>query len=143
MSQHVLSLLVEDRPGLLTRVAGLFARRGFNSESLAVGTTEVEGLSRLFIYGIDSSCAAPSLASLRICVYDGAANKVASWCLISRGHFIQVQLLSTFAAVSTVYLVDTLLPRAFGTTRSIQRKEHAPTASDTRHVLNSFGLFIC
>lgn len=39
---------------------------------------EVEGLSRLFIYGIDSSCAAPSLASLRICVYDGAANKVAS-----------------------------------------------------------------
>ena len=47
MSQHVLSLLVEDRPGLLTRVAGLFARRGFNIESLAVGTTEVEGLSRI------------------------------------------------------------------------------------------------
>jgi acetolactate synthase-1/3 small subunit len=49
MSTHVLSLLVEDRPGTLTRVAGLFARRGFNIESLAVGHTEVEGLSRITV----------------------------------------------------------------------------------------------
>ncbi|HLP22567.1 MAG TPA: acetolactate synthase small subunit [Microbacteriaceae bacterium] len=49
MSHHVLSLLVEDKPGLLTRVAGLFARRGFNIESLAVGVTEVEGLSRITV----------------------------------------------------------------------------------------------
>src|SRR5690554_2103563 len=47
MSRHVLSLLVENKPGLLTRVAGLFARRGFNIESLAVGVTEVPGLSRI------------------------------------------------------------------------------------------------
>jgi acetolactate synthase-1/3 small subunit len=47
MSRHVLSLLVENKPGLLTRVAGLFARRGFNIESLAVGLSEVEGLSRI------------------------------------------------------------------------------------------------
>jgi acetolactate synthase-1/3 small subunit len=46
---HVLSLLVEDKPGLLTRVAGLFARRGFNIESLAVGASEVEGLSRITV----------------------------------------------------------------------------------------------
>jgi len=46
---HVLSLLVEDKPGLLTRVAGLFARRGFNIESLAVGKTEIEGLSRITV----------------------------------------------------------------------------------------------
>ena len=49
MSTHILSLLVEDKPGLLDRVAGLFARRGFNIESLAVGHSEIEGLSRITV----------------------------------------------------------------------------------------------
>lgn len=49
MARHVLSLLVEDKPGLLTRVAGLFARRSFNIESLAVGPTEMHGLSRITV----------------------------------------------------------------------------------------------
>ena len=49
MTKHVLSLLVEDKPGLLTRVAGLFARRGFNIDSLAVGVTEVPGIARITV----------------------------------------------------------------------------------------------
>ncbi|MGH8898225.1 MAG: acetolactate synthase small subunit [Egibacteraceae bacterium] len=49
MSRHTLSVLVENKPGVLARVASLFGRRGFNIESLAVGPTEVEDLSRMTI----------------------------------------------------------------------------------------------
>ena len=47
--KHTVVALVEDRPGVLTRVASLFRRRGFNIHSLAVGTTEEEGISRMTI----------------------------------------------------------------------------------------------
>lgn len=47
--QHVLSVLVENQPGVLTRIAGLFARRGFNITSLAVGETYDPELSRMTI----------------------------------------------------------------------------------------------
>lgn len=49
MSRHTLSVLVEDKPGVLTRVAALFARRAFNIDQLAVGSTEVPGLSRMTV----------------------------------------------------------------------------------------------
>ena len=49
MSRHTLSVLVEDTPGVLARVASLFSRRGFNIESLAVGPTEVPQISRMTI----------------------------------------------------------------------------------------------
>jgi len=49
MSTHTLSVLVENKPGVLARVAGLFSRRGFNIESLAVGPTEHADVSRMTI----------------------------------------------------------------------------------------------
>ncbi|MGL4172559.1 MAG: acetolactate synthase small subunit [Actinomycetota bacterium] len=49
MSKHTLSVLVEDRPGVLARIAGLFSRRGFNIESLAVGPTEYPKISRMTV----------------------------------------------------------------------------------------------
>ena len=45
--KHVLSILVENRPGVLARVSGLFSRRGFNIDTLAVGPTEDPAISRI------------------------------------------------------------------------------------------------
>jgi acetolactate synthase I/III small subunit len=49
LTTHTLSVLVEDKPGVLARVAALFSRRGFNIESLAVGATEQKNMSRMTI----------------------------------------------------------------------------------------------
>jgi acetolactate synthase I/III small subunit len=49
MSRHTLSVLVENKPGVLARIAGLFARRGYNIDSLAVGPTEHDEVSRMTI----------------------------------------------------------------------------------------------
>jgi acetolactate synthase-1/3 small subunit len=46
---HTLSVLVEDKPGVLARVASLFSRRGYNIQSLAVGATEQKNMSRMTI----------------------------------------------------------------------------------------------
>jgi acetolactate synthase-1/3 small subunit len=47
--KHIVSLLVENKPGVLTRITGLFARRGFNINTLAVGPTDDEAISRITI----------------------------------------------------------------------------------------------
>ena len=49
LEYHVISTLVEDKPGVLQKVAGMFNRRGFNIDSITVGNSEVEGLSRMVI----------------------------------------------------------------------------------------------
>jgi acetolactate synthase-1/3 small subunit len=49
MSRHTLSVLVQNKPGVLARIAGLFSRRGFNIDSLAVGPTEQADVSRMTI----------------------------------------------------------------------------------------------
>ena len=47
--KHIITILVENRAGALSRISGLFARRGFNIESLAVGVTEDQRLSRMTV----------------------------------------------------------------------------------------------
>ena len=49
LQYHIISTLVEDKPGVLQKVAGMFNRRGFNIDSITVGNSEVEGLSRMVI----------------------------------------------------------------------------------------------
>jgi acetolactate synthase-1/3 small subunit len=49
MSKHTLSVLVENKPGVLARIAGLFSRRGYNIDSLAVGPTEHPEISRMTV----------------------------------------------------------------------------------------------
>lgn len=56
MTTHTLSVLVENKPGVLTRIAGLFSRRGFNIDSLAVGPTEHPEVSRMtIVVNVESS----------------------------------------------------------------------------------------
>ncbi len=47
--KHTISILCDDTPGVMTRISGLFSRRGFNIESLSVGNTETKGKSRFTI----------------------------------------------------------------------------------------------
>ncbi|GGD58142.1 acetolactate synthase small subunit [Paenibacillus nasutitermitis] len=49
IKQHSISVLVQDQPGVLLRVCGLFSRRGFNIDSITVGSSEENGLSRMII----------------------------------------------------------------------------------------------
>ena len=56
LNHHILSVLVQNRPGVLARVASLFARRGYNIYSLAVAPAEDEGMSRItIVVDVDSS----------------------------------------------------------------------------------------
>ena len=53
--QHTIIALVEDKPGVLTRISSMFRRRGFNIASLAVGRSEKPGLSRM-TFVVDGTC---------------------------------------------------------------------------------------
>ena len=60
MTMHTFTVYVEDRPGVLNRVASLFRRRGFNIHSLAVGHSETPGVSRMTVVVPDRRRAARS-----------------------------------------------------------------------------------
>ena len=61
--KHILSILVENKPGVLTRIAGLFARRGFNIDTLAVGPTDDPAFSRITLTLDGTSHADPGVVN--------------------------------------------------------------------------------
>ena len=61
--ERTISVLVNDRPGVLARIAGMFARRGFNIASITVGTAEEEGLSRMTIVSFGDDAMALQIVS--------------------------------------------------------------------------------
>ena len=84
--KHILSILVENKPGVLTRIAGLFARRGFNIDTLAVGPTDDERISRITL------------------TLDGAARaEVMQLCEIFRGKVVDVTKRSIVIELTGTY----------------------------------------
>jgi len=114
--KHILSILVENKPGVLTRIAGLFARRGFNIDTLAVGPTDDERFSRITltldgaVHPIDqvtkqlhklvnvlkirdlepSETLARELALFKIAADGGGRTEVMQICEIFRAHVVDV-----------------------------------------------------
>jgi len=75
--RHTLSVLVENKPGALTRVTSMFARRGYNIESLAVGPTERDDVSRITLR-VD--CAQNSLEQIEKQMHRANRSSASSRC---------------------------------------------------------------
>ena len=141
--KHILSILVENKPGVLTRIAGLFARRGFNIDTLAVGPTDDEALSRITltldgaVHPIDqvtkqlhklvnvlkirdlapSETLARELALFKVTADGTARSEVMQICEIFRAHVVDVSKRAIVAEVTgTQQKVDAFerLVRPFG-----------------------------
>ena len=52
IGRHIVGMIVEDKPGVMQRIAGMFTRRGFNIETIAVGATETPGRARITLSGM-------------------------------------------------------------------------------------------
>jgi len=124
--KHIVSILVENKPGVLTRVTGLFARRGFNIDTLAVGPTDDESVSRITItldgavHSIDqvtkqlhklinvlkirdlepADTLARELALFKISADGGARAEVMQICEIFRAHIVDVSKRTVVAEVT-------------------------------------------
>jgi len=141
--KHIVSILVENKPGVLTRVTGLFARRGFNINTLAVGPTDDDSVSRITItldgavHSIDqvtkqlhklinvlkirdlepAETLARELALFKISADGGARAEVMQICEIFRAHVVDVSKRSIVAEVTgTQEKIDAFerLVRPFG-----------------------------
>ena len=124
--KHILSILVENKPGVLTRISGLFARRGFNIDTLTVGPTDDEAYSRITLtldgalHPIDQvtkqlhklinvlkirdlepeETVARELALFKLAVDGGARAEVMQICEIFRGKVVDVSRRSIIIEVT-------------------------------------------
>jgi len=124
--KHVLSILVENKAGVLTRIAGLFARRGFNIETLTVGPTEDAEVSRVTltvdgaVHPIDqvtkqlhklvnvikirdlepTGTVQRQLALFKVAAEGGARSELLELCRVFRGHVVDVTRRSVVVEIS-------------------------------------------
>jgi|SRR5690349_1898006 acetolactate synthase-1/3 small subunit len=144
MTHHTLSVLVENKPGVLARIAGLFARRGYNIESLAVGPTEHDEVSRMtIVVNVDESPLEQVTKQLnklveviKIVELDGSASVNRELLLLkvradaeTRGQILDV--VELFQAKVVDVSTDTVVIQSVGNTDKL---------SDLRRLLEPFGI---
>ena len=144
MSKHTLSVLVENKPGVLARIAGLFSRRGFNIDSLAVGPTEHPEVSRMtIVVNVDESPLEQVTKQLnklveviKIVELDGAASVNRELLLVkvradadTRGRILDV--VELFQAKVVDVSPDTVVIQSMGNVDKL---------ADLRRLLEPFGI---
>jgi acetolactate synthase I/III small subunit len=144
MSRHTLSVLVENKPGVLARIAGLFARRGYNIDSLAVGPTEHDEVSRMtIVVSVEESPLEQVTKQLnklveviKIVELDGSASVNRELLLVkvradaeSRGQILDV--VELFQAKVVDVSPDTVVVQAIGNVDKL---------ADLRRLLEPFGI---
>ena len=144
MATHTLSVLVENKPGVLARIAGLFSRRGFNIESLAVGPTEHPEVSRMtIVVNVDESPLEQVTKQLnklieviKIVELDGSASVNRELLLVkvradaeTRGQILDV--VELFKAKVVDVSPDTVVVQAVGNVDKL---------ADLRRLLEPFGI---
>ena len=144
MTHHTLSVLVENKPGVLARIAGLFARRGYNIESLAVGPTEHAEVSRMtIVVNVEESPLEQVTKQLnklveviKIVELDGSASVNRELLLVkvradaeTRGQILDV--VELFQATVVDVSPDSVVVQALGSTGRL---------ADLRRLLEPFGI---
>src|SRR3954453_21912827 len=144
MTTHTLSVLVENKPGVLARIAGLFARRGYNIDSLAVGPTEHVEVSRMTIVVTVEESPLEQVTKqlnklvevIKIVELDGTASVNRELLLVkvradaeSRGQILDVVAL--FRAKVVDVSTDTVVVQAVGNVDKL---------ADLRRLLDPFGI---
>ncbi|EON23168.1 MULTISPECIES: acetolactate synthase small subunit [Nocardioides] len=144
MATHTLSVLVENKPGVLARIAGLFSRRGFNIESLAVGPTEHSEVSRMtIVVNVDESPLEQVTKQLnklieviKIVELDGSASITRELMLVK----VKADAQTRGAVLDAVQLFRAKVVDVAPDAITIQVTGNADKLSDVLRVLEPFGI---